>query len=206
MSNLSILEIYELIQRLRDSFFVLGQDALGRKKVSTVQNASPIERFAAKIHIDGFSSCWQWQGSKHKKLGYGSFSGGINANGKQIKTSPHRFIMSYLNGGIPEGLEINHLCCNPSCCNPAHLEIVTHYANIQQRTYHKTHCPSGHEFTPTNTHIMPTGARRCKKCRSFMANRRNKIREKEDPEFAAKRREARKQSTKRRYHGLKQAA
>jgi hypothetical protein len=32
-------------------------------------------------------------------------------------------------GPVPEGLELDHLCENPPCCNPAHLEPVTHAEN-----------------------------------------------------------------------------
>jgi hypothetical protein len=35
-------------------------------------------------------------------------------------------------GPVPEGLELDHLCRNPPCVNPAHLEPVTHQQNMQR--------------------------------------------------------------------------
>jgi len=48
---------------------------------------------------------------------------------------------------------------------PSHLEAVTHYENIRRGSVaSKTHCINGHEFTPSNTHIKPDGARNCRAC------------------------------------------
>lgn len=34
---------------------------------------------------------------------------------------------------IPNDMEIDHLCRNPGCCNPDHLELVTHAENNRRR-------------------------------------------------------------------------
>lgn len=36
-------------------------------------------------------------------------------------------------GPIPEGYTIDHLCYNPRCINPGHLEAVTMKENIRRR-------------------------------------------------------------------------
>lgn len=36
------------------------------------------------------------------------------------------------NGEIPEGLELDHLCRQPSCINTEHLETVTHGENVRR--------------------------------------------------------------------------
>jgi hypothetical protein len=42
----------------------------------------------------------------------------------------HRFSYELHKGPIPDGLHIDHLCCNKPCVNPAHLEAVTNAENI----------------------------------------------------------------------------
>jgi len=83
-----------------------------------------------------------------------------------------------LRGTIPYKLELDHLCRVKHCCNPDHLEAVTHYTNlhrgasIQARNAKKTHCKWGHEFTPENTYIIPSGAgRACRACKANTSRR-----------------------------------
>lgn len=115
-------------------------------------------------HIeDPSTGCWIWQGSKDR-AGYGM----VNS---RIEVMAHRLSYTLLVGAIPEGLTIDHLCGNPSCVNPAHLEAVTQRENILRgdtvaaRNAAKTHCLRGHEFTAENTYTTPAGGRGCKTCR-----------------------------------------
>jgi hypothetical protein len=57
------------------------------------------------------------------------------------------------------------------CVQPEHLEEVTIAENNRRSNSpwalngRKTHCePKGHEFTPENTRITPSGRRRCRAC------------------------------------------
>lgn len=103
----------------------------------------------------------------------------------------HRLAFSVLRGAIPEGLTLDHLCRNPGCCNPDHLEPVTVAENIRRGTQgqaqaSKTHCLRGHEFTPENTYRPPgKSERRCRECQRISgrvndAKRRAKGRKKCD--------------------------
>jgi hypothetical protein len=62
--------------------------------------------------------CWEWQGRKSPD-GYGTFS----VEGRAIPA--HRYAYESRVGQIPHGLVIDHLCRNPSCVKPQHLEPVT---------------------------------------------------------------------------------
>ena len=106
--------------------------------------------------------CWIWQGGKSHN-GYGQ----MTSEGTTVRA--HRVTWEIENGPIPVGLEIHHLCQNPACVNPNHLEVVTHEKNMHEfipPNKLKTHCPKGHPYDEENTYIVPTtGWRQCKTCR-----------------------------------------
>jgi hypothetical protein len=114
-----------------------------------------------------FAGCIVWTGAVDK-LGYGR----IGMQGKSKLA--HRISYQHYVGEIPVGLELDHLCRNPSCINPNHLEPVTRKVNTDRglcaETHRKrfaamTHCKRGHEFTVENTYFHPTHNRRqCKIC------------------------------------------
>lgn len=123
-----------------------------------------LERHTQRIPIAG---CWVWDGASDYQ-GYGR----INIDGRTMLA--HRASYELHVGLIPAGLEIDHLCRNPSCINPAHLEPVTRKVNTDRgrcaevhrhRFAAMTHCKNGHEYTKTNTYFNPSGHRNCKICR-----------------------------------------
>lgn len=71
----------------------------------------------AKIAIVG--DCWEWTGARNSK-GYASVTNG--AGGSMLA---HRKTYALIKGEIPTGYEVDHLCDNPPCVNPDHLEAVT---------------------------------------------------------------------------------
>jgi hypothetical protein len=125
-----------------------------------------IDRVLERIRYDG--DCWIWTGYC-KPGGYGVV--GIGHKG-QART--HRVTYEHFVGPIPDELTLDHLCANPSCCNPAHLEPVTRSENTHRQTaagrnpvvpaIPPTHCPQGHEYTEFNTATDRRGKRRCRAC------------------------------------------
>ena len=69
--------------------------------------------------------CWLWTGP-HDAEGYGRF----NYAGEALPA--HRWSYEETKGAIPKGLEIDHLCREPACVRPDHLEAVTHQVNTQR--------------------------------------------------------------------------
>ena len=47
----------------------------------------------------------------------------------------HRVAYEWVNGPVPYGLEVDHLCRVHACYNPYHLEAVTHSVNISRGTH-----------------------------------------------------------------------
>lgn len=126
------------------------------------------ERFHASYSV-AENGCWVWQRPLHSS-GYAMFS---------VDSYPHwahRVSYELMVGPIPSGLELDHLCRNPPCVNPAHLEPVTHLENVRRgATAQKTHCKNGHEFTAENTYHRPDNPthRACLQC--GIERRRRKV-------------------------------
>lgn len=70
----------------------------------------------------GYSTpCWLWQRSLTSNGYARTFNGRV-----------HIIYWERLNGPIPDGKELDHLCRERSCVNPAHLEAVTHRVNVKR--------------------------------------------------------------------------
>ena len=124
------------------------------------------ERFWAQVNKT--ATCWLWtEATNHD--GYGLFY----CYHRNILA--HRFAYELLVSSVPEGLELDHLCHNPACINPVHLEPVTHLENVRrghggQNMARKTRCPQGHPYDLFNTRINNAGSRECREC-TFIRHR-----------------------------------
>lgn len=116
-----------------------------------------------KAQEDPETGCWVWNGWTNGR-GYGR----VRINKKVFLA--HRVSYENMVAEIPDGLTIDHLCCNPSCINPYHLEPVPQSVNSargnRSRAAEKTHCKSGH-LLPEYTN----GRRFCKPCRAEATRR-----------------------------------
>lgn len=130
------------------------------------------------------TGCWIWQGWCDRD-GYGHISRTV-AQRFNISHIAHRALYQLLIGPIPHDLTIDHLCRNPPCVNPRHLEPVTRKVNtlrgetIPAAHAAKTHCINGHPFDGPNTYITPAGHRDCRACnrdrtRRYLSARANRI-------------------------------
>lgn len=116
--------------------------------------------------------------------GYGQITLSSQLDGKRRKVRVHRYVWELVNGPVPGGLPLDHLCRQPACCNPEHLEPVTDRENTMRglgpdaqraRFAAMTHCKRGHEFTAENTRIYK-GGRVCRECeREHRARNRDEI-------------------------------
>jgi hypothetical protein len=69
--------------------------------------------------------CWIWQlGTKDS--GYGVLTRGRKRMGA------HKWYWQQVNGPVPDGLQLDHLCRIHPCVNPEHLEPVTGTENLRR--------------------------------------------------------------------------
>lgn len=112
--------------------------------------------------------CWVWVGSR------GTFGHG-RMRLRGIAENSHRVLFAWLVHPLPRGMkygELDHLCRNPPCCNPLHLEFVSGDVNklrgmgLPAKNARLTHCSKGHSFVGDHVYITPKGRRVCRICRN----------------------------------------
>lgn len=106
-----------------------------------------IDRIMARVQVTE-SGCWEWTGARNA-LGYGKI-GVRDDQGQNQNCYVHAVVWETRVGPLPSGLELDHLCRNPPCCNPDHLEPVTHQENLrrggQARRLRIAVCRRGHPY------------------------------------------------------------
>jgi len=123
---------------------------------------SLVERLLEKVLIT--ENCWEWLGCKLK--GYGQ----INRGGRGIAVYAHRVMYELLEGHIPVNLVLDHLCRNPACVRPSHLQPVSQKENIrrgisiQAKRMRSDRCELGHLYVFHGKDKAGRVHRRCKEC------------------------------------------
>ncbi len=94
----------------------------------------PGERLEGKYIRGSDDECWEWTSSKTAD-GYGTLATPVVAGSRKTYSSyAHRLMWErHNNDKVPEGYEVDHLCYNPGCVNPLHLEPVTSEENRRRR-------------------------------------------------------------------------
>jgi HNH endonuclease len=124
------------------------------------------QRFWSKVRVEETTGCWVWTASRSSKR-YGWFT-----HWRGRSRYAHRVAWEELVAPIPAGLQLDHLCRNPPCCNPAHLEPVTSRTNTLRGTSFAAAkaaqlvCVNGHLLVGANVRWRSDGRGRrvCRAC------------------------------------------
>lgn len=104
-----------------------------------------------RTKFDGPNGCWEWIGTVNGE-GYG-----VLVHHEMGNVLAHRLALHIVGRPVPEELTVDHLCRNPSCVNPDHLEPAFGTSNTMRgngyyaKNARKTHCNHGHEYSADNT-------------------------------------------------------
>lgn len=79
----------------------------------------------------------------------------------------HRHAWERVNGSIPDGLTVDHLCRVRNCCNVNHMELVSREVNYIRACEAKDMCPNGHAY-PYGSIV---GERECEICKKATSKR-----------------------------------
>jgi hypothetical protein len=124
-------------------------------------------RLLAKVEFgDG---CWLWRG--------GMASGYGRVRYRRRQWPAHRLLYEWMGGPVPPGLDLDHLCRQPLCVRPDHLEPVSRRENLRRgngwagRKARQTACVHGHPLSGANLYRWRT-SRKCRACHCERERRR----------------------------------
>lgn len=88
-----------------------------------------VNKTSTAIALGVEEPCWLWTGGTYKRNGeptYGKF--GVNGS----NTPAHIWHWIFVNGYVPAGLELDHLCRVKRCVRLEHLQAVPHGTNMKR--------------------------------------------------------------------------
>ncbi len=92
-----------------------------------------LERFFSRIKFGADDECWEWQGRRDYRSGYGRIDFRRPGEDRARPRVVHRVAFQLMRGEIPDGLDVCHTCDNPPCCNPHHHFLGTQTDNNADR-------------------------------------------------------------------------
>lgn len=97
-----------------------------------------------RTKVERVESCLLWTGRKHER-GYAVLTHG------NPKVYGHRWVYEQVEGAIPPGYDIHHICHRPSCVNPIHLLAVPKDEHARYEPMALV-CSRGHWLEPANVY------------------------------------------------------
>lgn len=96
---------------------------------------------------------------------------GWHENGTRVMTLVHRALWIHVNGAIPDGVTVDHVCKNRRCINIDHLRLLPNFENARRtagRDWTLGECINGHPNSELRT--TSSGAY-CRICRGEWSRR-----------------------------------
>jgi hypothetical protein len=107
----------------------------------------------------------------------------------------HQLVLLAFVGPRPSGMDACHWNDNPADNRLVNLRWDTRSANVRDcvrnGSHHfanRTHCPSGHLYTPENTYMYPQGRRACNECRRIYRDQHREERRAKGRDYMRRRR------------------
>ena len=110
----------------------------------------PCDLYEGRLERDGYALVWD---PKEKRL-----------------RGVHVMAWEAVNGPVPEGLELDHLCRVRHCREVRHLEPVPHRENMARgdlpwAKFARGKCWRDHDLEEVGVYEAPNGNRQCRQCR-----------------------------------------
>ncbi|GAA1340481.1 hypothetical protein GCM10009611_10510 [Arthrobacter roseus] len=86
---------------------------------------NPMDLFFSYVRGNGETGCWEWTGSKVR--GYGSWGN------RGATYRAHRWAWANVAGLPLPDADLDHICENPSCVRPGHMQPASRSTNLRLR-------------------------------------------------------------------------
>lgn len=137
------------------------------------------ERAYTRI-IKTIEGCWI---STYSVASHGYAQVGWRSGEKTSMVLAHRAAWEHVNGPVPVGKSLDHLCRNRPCVNPDHLRLMDNYENARRtggKNWRLGECANGHPdsflahdpYRRTKRGERRAG-KRCSKCKRLYMDRAN---------------------------------